>query len=190
MFKYFIIATGCGSGLLPAIRVKIGRLKVKEMAGTYGSLFAIFPCVLVFSEILEIPSVALRVIIFWIVLIILHLFGLWSIPFAEKVLKGRKDYKGIPRDRDQNQIVIDEIAGMFVTYSFCIFDSFLPFNPWIIAVGFILFRVFDIIKLPPAKYFDKKENPTASDVMKDDYAAGIHAALSLVLLYHVYLFIF
>jgi phosphatidylglycerophosphatase A len=47
-------------------------------------------------------------------------------------------------------------------------------------LAFALFRFFDIVKIPPATFFDKMKN--ARGVMFDDFVAGIYAAVVLLLL--------
>jgi phosphatidylglycerophosphatase A len=72
---------------------------------------------------------------------------------------------------DSRHIVIDEIFGMIAT-------MFLnPTGwPWLIG-GFVLFRIFDIIKIWPASRLDRLDG--GAGVMLDDLAAGIYANLVL-----------
>jgi len=69
---------------------------------------------------------------------------------------------------DNGIIVIDEVLGYLVTM------AFIPFSFTTILMGFFLFRFFDIVKIQPARYFDKKVK-NAYGVMLDDVAAGIYA---------------
>ncbi len=72
---------------------------------------------------------------------------------------------------DPSIVVIDEIAGMWISL------LFLP-KIWYLAVaGFFLFRLFDIIKPPPARQFDAMTG--GFGIMLDDVAAGIYANLVL-----------
>lgn len=73
---------------------------------------------------------------------------------------------------DSGYIVIDEVAGIGV--------ALLPaaLNPVSIALAFLLFRFFDIVKPWPVSWCDKKL-PGAAGVMADDLVAGIMAALCL-----------
>jgi len=76
---------------------------------------------------------------------------------------------------DDGRIVIDELLGYLVTV------AFLPFS-WSAAIGgFFLFRLFDIVKPPPASWFDRRLK-NGVGVVLDDVAAGIYAALALRLL--------
>jgi phosphatidylglycerophosphatase A len=73
---------------------------------------------------------------------------------------------------DHPGIVWDEWAGMLIT---------LAFAPaglvWVLA-GFLLFRLFDIVKPFPARYFDRHWHDGTGIVM-DDVVAGIYAWLAL-----------
>ena len=50
-----------------------------------------------------------------------------------------------------------------------------------IVAGFLLFRFFDIVKPPPARWFDQKVK-NGYGVVLDDVAAGVYAWLCLLLL--------
>ncbi|MFC1511770.1 phosphatidylglycerophosphatase A [Candidatus Latescibacterota bacterium] len=75
---------------------------------------------------------------------------------------------------DPSRVVVDEVAGILVTY------LFLPVNGAVIWIGFFLFRLFDIVKPPPARQAERL--PGGWGVMADDVLAGIYANLSLWLL--------
>jgi len=76
---------------------------------------------------------------------------------------------------DDGRIVIDELVGYLVTV------AFLPFT-WSTAVlGFLLFRLFDILKPPPASWFDQKLK-NGYGVVMDDVVAGLYGAIALRLL--------
>ncbi|MEA5460450.1 phosphatidylglycerophosphatase A [Arcicella sp. LKC2W] len=68
---------------------------------------------------------------------------------------------------DASKIVIDEVAGMFLTV------CFVAFSWQNLAIGFLLFRVFDIFKPFNIRYFEKY--PNGWGVMLDDIAAGVWA---------------
>ena len=51
---------------------------------------------------------------------------------------------------DSGRIVIDEVAGYLVTVAFA--D---PSRPAVLALGFVLFRIFDIVKPPPIRWLDR-----------------------------------
>lgn len=73
---------------------------------------------------------------------------------------------------DHKAIVWDEFAGMFITL------CFVPFSWTAVAVGFVLFRFFDIVKPWPISYLDKHVHGGLG-IMIDDIVAGIAAGVSL-----------
>lgn len=87
----------------------------------------------------------------------------------------------ILKDPDHPQIVIDEISGFFLTL------LFHKINLFTIIVGFLLFRIFDIIKPPPAKFFQVKMKNGFGCVF-DDVVAGIYSSAMLFILEGVFLF--
>lgn len=84
-------------------------------------------------------------------------------------------------DQDPSEIVIDEVAGVWVALwplSFGMWhigaDPWLfPYPGWIGA--FIMFRIFDIWKPGPVGWADRKKGPMG--VMLDDVIAGLMAAV-------------
>jgi len=73
---------------------------------------------------------------------------------------------------DDGRIVIDELVGYLVTV------AFLPWS-WSTAVlGFFWFRLFDILKPPPANWLDR-DFKHGVGVVLDDVAAGIYGAVAL-----------
>jgi phosphatidylglycerophosphatase A len=76
---------------------------------------------------------------------------------------------------DASPIVIDEVAGYLVTM------AAVPWS-WPAAIaGFVLFRVFDVVKPWPASYFDARVK-NGFGVVMDDVAAGVWAWMALQLL--------
>ncbi len=75
---------------------------------------------------------------------------------------------------DASPIVIDEVAGYLVTM------AFVPFSWPAAAWGFLLFRLYDVLKPWPASAFDRVKN--GFGVVMDDVAAGVFAGASLQLL--------
>jgi phosphatidylglycerophosphatase A len=75
---------------------------------------------------------------------------------------------------DSGRIVIDEVAGYLVTVAFA--D---PSRPAVLALGFVLFRAFDIVKPPPIRWLDRNL-PGGTGVVLDDVAAGVGAGLVLL----------
>jgi len=81
-------------------------------------------------------------------------------------------------ESDSSYIVLDEIFGMIATM-FLNPTTFLS-----LTVGFLLFRLFDIIKPWPASRFDRMHN--GFGVMLDDLASGVYANLVLQTLRRVF----
>ena len=76
------------------------------------------------------------------------------------------------READDGRIVIDELIGYLITV------FLLPFSWSTAIIGFIWFRIFDILKPPPASWFDR-EMKNGIGVTLDDVMAGIYAAIML-----------
>ena len=78
------------------------------------------------------------------------------------------------RTTDPGPVVIDEVAGMLV--------SVLWIDPGYagLAAGFVLFRIFDIVKPYPAGRLERL--PGGLGIMADDVMAGAYANLALRLL--------
>lgn len=75
---------------------------------------------------------------------------------------------------DHPSIVWDEIAGILITlWAF-------PFHLWTIVLGFVWFRVFDILKPWPISLLDKHVKGGLG-IMIDDILAGIFAWVALFL---------
>jgi phosphatidylglycerophosphatase A len=75
---------------------------------------------------------------------------------------------------DASPIVIDEVAGYLLTM------ALVPFSWRAAAAGFLLFRVFDVLKPWPASAFDRVK--TGFGVVMDDLAAGAYAWAALLAL--------
>ena len=76
----------------------------------------------------------------------------------------------IIQQRDPGQIVIDEIAGLMVTF------AGLPFNLKTVLAGFIIFRVFDILKPFPIRMLERRIGG-GSGIVLDDVLAGVYGNL-------------
>ncbi len=79
---------------------------------------------------------------------------------------------------DSGSIVWDEFIGMWITL------MALPAKEWHwVAVGFLLFRLFDMWKPWPIRWFDRNVQGGLG-IMVDDIVAGIIAAVALYLIGH------
>lgn len=74
--------------------------------------------------------------------------------------------------KDPGSIVLDEIAGLSITF------FLVDLNGWpIVVAGFLLFRLFDVTKPPPARQLERL--PAGLGIMADDWMAGAYANLAL-----------
>ena len=78
--------------------------------------------------------------------------------------------------KDPSHVVIDEVAGQLVTLIAC------PIVWQALLAGFILFRVFDIVKPPPVRSLERL--PEGTGIVVDDLGAGLYALIALQLLLH------
>ncbi|MGH7815085.1 MAG: phosphatidylglycerophosphatase A family protein [Candidatus Binataceae bacterium] len=103
--------------------------------------------------------------------------ALFAIAFAASCWVSDRAEK-IFDEHDCPKIVIDEVLGMVVT----MFGN--PIHGVALAAGFVLFRVSDILKPWPARYFDR-ELHNGAGVMLDDLASAIYANIALRIIAHV-----
>ena len=115
--------------------------------GTFGSILGL-PLCFRLSKIDLSVAVPLTIIFVF--------FSIWIAQEAGKILKAE----------DPGCIVIDEIAGLMITF------IGLPFNIISAVAGFLIFRVLDILKPYPIRFFERKFSGGIGIVM-DDVAAGI-----------------
>ena len=127
--------------------------------GTFGSIIGL-PLVFLLSRINLLLSVA------YILLFILFAIGIASA--TEKILN----------QKDPAKIVIDEIAGIMVAF------TGLAFNLKTVIAGFVIFRVFDILKPFPIRSLERRVSG-GSGVVLDDVLAGVYANLILRLAFYI-----
>ena len=82
--------------------------------------------------------------------------------------------------KDPGLVVIDEIVGILITM------IAIPATPLAMALGFVLFRIFDIWKPFPIRLIDQRFHGGLG-IMLDDIVAGIY---SLVILQVLVRFVF
>lgn len=75
--------------------------------------------------------------------------------------------------QDAGCVVVDEVAAVWLV---CLM---LPQNAIAWCASFLAFRLFDIVKLPPASWVDRKIH-NGWGIMLDDLLAGVWAAVALV----------
>ena len=126
--------------------------------GTFGSLGAIPFIILLIN---------LGVLYKSLILVIFTAIAVWVSDRAEDLLK----------NHDPSAVVIDEVAGFFLTM------FFLPFSWLTLGLGFMLFRFFDILKPFPIKRLEKLRG--GFGIVMDDLLAGLYAyaGVRIVLLF-------
>ena len=90
-------------------------------------------------------------------LIVVTGLGTWAADEAERALGGK----------DPGAIVVDEVAGMMLAV------LAVPLTPTVLLAGFLLFRVFDVVKPFPANVAQRLRGGVG--VMADDLVAGLYA---------------
>jgi phosphatidylglycerophosphatase A len=95
------------------------------------------------------------------VLLVLGAAGVWSASVTERHL-------GVT---DPGVVVIDEVVGMLLTL------AFMPLGWAGVLTGFVLFRLFDIIKPYPCARVERL--PAGWGIMADDVLAGVYANIVL-----------
>ena len=133
--------------------LKLGHIKF--MPGTFGSLVGLILGVLGKSLLSFENYIFLVIIIFILALFLIDVY---------QSKKGKKD---------RSEIVIDEIIGQQIPLFF--FELSL-IN---ILLSFIFFRFFDILKIFPASYIDKKYSNNLGIIL-DDIVAGIQASVIIL----------
>ena len=122
--------------------------------GTVGSAAGLLFYALVWwsgSPVVEIGMIA-----------VLFAAGVWAGTTAERYFGGV----------DPGPIVVDEVVGMLITL------AFIPGLGWSgLLTGFVLFRIFDVIKPYPAGRFEQLHGGLG--VMADDAMAAVYANVTL-----------
>ena len=78
---------------------------------------------------------------------------------------------------DPGFVVIDEVAGQMLTLVAA------PLRWKTLIVGFILFRIFDVLKPPPVRRLENLHG--GAGIILDDIGAGIYALIVLQVLVHL-----
>ncbi|HEX3722937.1 MAG TPA: phosphatidylglycerophosphatase A [Nitrolancea sp.] len=139
-----------------------GAGRLRPGPGTWGSLATGLLWWLIASHIS--PAARLPLILALLVLVV-------AIGIPAATLEARGSGK-----KDPSHVVIDEVAGQLLTYIAC------PIVWPALLAGFILFRVFDILKPPPVRSLERL--PEGTGIVVDDLGAGVYALIVLQLLLH------
>lgn len=124
--------------------------------GTFGSAAGL----LIYAAVRWSGSPALELA----VIALLFAVGVWSSNAAEKHLGGI----------DPAPIILDEVVGMLITL------ALIPVNITGAIVGFLLFRLFDVIKPWPANRLEALHGGLG--VMADDAMAAVYGNVAMRLL--------
>ena len=127
--------------------------KVPIAPGTAGTIVG----VLLYILIRPIPT-----ILYVVTVIAFVFFAAWVATQAQEIYG----------EQDPQEVVIDEIAGFLVTMTFHKFDISLLIG------GFILFRIFDIVKPYPIRWVERYFL-SGWGVVLDDVVAGVYANVAL-----------
>lgn len=98
-----------------------------------------------------------------------HNYILYSSLVVSLLLTGfllGKKWEVIYGRKDPPQVIIDEVAGMLLSF------IFVPYSRRIIIVGFFLFRLLDTLKPYPANRFERFKG--GAGIMMDDIIAGLY----------------
>jgi len=139
-----------------------GAGRLKPGPGTWGSLSAALLWWLIASHIP--PSSRLPV-----------LCSLIAVSVAVGIPAATLEARGCGK-KDPSHVVIDEVAGQLLTL------VAVPIRWKPLLAGFILFRVFDILKPPPLRRLERL--PEGTGIVVDDLGAGIYGLIAMQLLLH------
>ena len=148
------IATGAGSGYVP------------RAPGTAGAAVGVLLFVLglrALSPPLYVLTLAAAVAL-----------AVWASEAAIPIF-GRKD---------PPQVTIDEVVGVLTALAFLPAASSPSRDHLFVFLGFLFFRIFDILKPPPVRNIERAA-PGGLGIVFDDVAAGVYANLSLRIVAHL-----
>lgn len=144
------------AGPLPFLGLGFGSGLAPRAPGTFGTLAAV-PLVFLMGLADN-----------WIYLLVTVLAVIGGIVICEATAR-------LLQVHDHGAIVWDEIAGLMVTF------LLVPITTLNLILGFILFRLFDILKPWPIRQIDRQMSGGLG-IMLDDVIAGLISAVILFLL--------
>ncbi len=149
---YLAIGSALGLGLSPVA------------PGTLGALLGVLIHLIAVSYLPAPFYIIVLIIALLLVSVANHLLTPWA-----------REYWG---SEDPRHFVLDEIAGYLMVPIL-----FHQWAPWKVALGgFVLFRFFDIVKIPPARQIDRNMK-NSWGILLDDLVSGAYAALVLYALW-------
>ena len=102
-----------------------------------------------------------------------------------------KEFDELMKSNDNQNLVIDEVAGLGITaWTVNANLSGDGWKPWLTA--FLLFRFFDIVKIPPVRQVDRWSKTGSAwlggfGVMADDLLAGFQGLFVMMILQHFHI---
>ncbi len=130
---------------------------IRPASGTWGTLASLPLCLAMVYFLGHLGVILMSMILF--------LVGLW-VTHLHQIDTAK---------HDSSEVVIDEAVGMMIASI-----PLLYIFTWQMALAcFVLFRVFDAVKIGPVGWLDKNING-ALGVMSDDVAAGLMATICML----------
>ena len=137
--------------------VSLGVGLLPKAPGTWGSLLGLALMVLLW------PTMSVGIILFVVSSV------LWFVSVHR--------YISVTGDHDPKEVIVDEVLGLWLTLSPLLGG---PISWSLVGLGFVVFRVLDILKPGPIGWVDQKA-PGVWGVMGDDLLAGVFGAIILQL---------
>jgi phosphatidylglycerophosphatase A len=142
----------------------VTRLAIFTATAGYAGYFPIAP-----GTVGSAIGLAVYLVVWWVgsplvesaLIVGLFALGVWASTIAERYFGGI----------DPGPVVIDEVVGMLITL------AFVPVGAMGALAGFVIFRIFDVIKPYPAGRLERFHG--GFGVMADDAMAAIYANVTL-----------
>lgn len=154
---------------MPATPIALSQLSKPSifLATGFGSgLFPVAPgTVGSLAALLIYFSVGTQTLLYLAVIAVAFFAGIWICDAATSIIG----------THDHSSIVWDEFVGMWITL------IWVPISLKTLVLGFLLFRLFDVLKPFPIGWLDQRIHGGLG-IMLDDVLAGVFAWLSLQLI--------
>lgn len=160
---------GAGIAALAVSTVGVGYLPLAP--GTWGSLVGV-AIYFGYAGIVSSIGSNLRFALTAVLLLLIVMIGIWAASKTAEIMGGK----------DPQIVVVDEVMGQLLAFAFVPFTTGLA----TLIVGFVLFRLFDIVKPYPVKQFEQL--PGGIGICADDLVAGVYAGVLLAVLKIVFSF--
>ena len=164
-----------GEALIDGLAVAVGSCGLAGFFPVAPATFASAVATVVLAFVYPLPVLSAYIGL----LAALFLVGTWAATRMERLY-----------GHDPAAAVIDEVLGMALTLAWVqgtpalgaaaavpAAGKLMTMAPVQLLLGFLLFRLFDILKLPPGRALERL--PGGWGVMADDACAGLYAALAL-----------